>query len=85
MRSLQIGRTRKATVTALAISEFVLNSSHFAGTIQQLPQIYCGLSQVNVILERRNMSTADTAFLCVLDHSDEQNLSKPWSVSKFYI
>ena len=24
-------------------------------------------SQVNVILERRNMSTADTAFLCVLD------------------
>ena len=32
MRSLQIGRTRKATVTALAISEFVLNSSHFAGS-----------------------------------------------------
>jgi len=30
-------------------------------------------SQVNVILERRNMSTADTAFLCVLDTKKKED------------
>jgi len=30
-------------------------------------------SQVNDILERRNMSTADTAFLCVLDTKKKED------------
>jgi hypothetical protein len=44
---LHIGKTRNDIYiyiyTALSITEFVLSSSLFAGTIQQSPQVYVGL------------------------------------------